>query len=59
MARAGNVARTTNVISHPVTKAKTNPAMSIAKVITNIDIFSPSAFWKEKVSAANFEESYD
>ena len=43
MPNAGNTAKTTNVMSQPVTKAKTNPAMSIAAVIISIDIFYPIA----------------
>ena len=51
------VARTTKVMSHPVIKAKTKPAISVAIVIIKVDIFSPIAPWKAKVSVANFEDS--
>lgn len=57
MAKAGRVARMTNVISHPVTNAKTNPAISVPMVIIKVDIFSPIAPWNAKVSFANLEAS--
>lgn len=57
MPRAGIVASTTKVMSHPVMKANTNPAMRVAIVMISVDIFSPMAPWKAKVSVANFEES--
>ncbi len=43
MPRAGIVARTTSVISHPVMKAKINPAIKVAMVIISVEIFYPIA----------------
>lgn len=57
MAMAGMAASTTKVISQPVIKANINPAIIIESVIIIIDIFSPMAFWKAKVSAENLDAS--
>jgi hypothetical protein len=55
IAKAGNEAKSTSVINHPVTNANTNPAISVPIVMIKVDIFYPMAPWNAKVSFANFE----
>lgn len=57
MPSAGMVAKTTNVIIHPMIKANANPEMKLVIVKITVDVFSPMAPWKENVSVANLEES--
>ena len=48
---------TTKAKSHPIIKAKINPATILATVITRDDTFSPMAPWKAKVSVANLDDN--
>jgi hypothetical protein len=58
IASPGIAAKTTKAINHPLIKAKMKPDTNIAAVMMSMEIFSPIAFWKAKVSVANFDESY-
>lgn len=55
MAIAGRAASTTKVMSQPVMNANTNPEVNVATGIIKVPIFYPTPYWKEIVSAANFD----
>jgi hypothetical protein len=56
IANAGNVANNTKVIVQPVMNAKIKPETNVVVTITIVEIFSPIAPWKAKVSTENLEE---
>ena len=57
--KAGIEQATTKVISHPLMKAITNPAMNMATVIIIVETFSPRAPWKANESVANLDDNSD